>query len=193
LTTEVPIFAYVARLLLEKAHPRRIPIVPDFTGPRILNVYWGCATCSIHLETPLNQRMVYASLAGALVLLHFCFFARCGEFLSGFLQLAEGGYAGAIHGQNRSDRKSAVRRDLVTMGFWGLCELSRGRARVEVCADRRGTAAPLLQGERGVSRNGRIKQCLEVSIAEAPEHELSMIDGLQQLMVISSIPNICGT
>jgi hypothetical protein len=108
----------------------------------------------------------------------FCFFARCDEFLSGLLQLAEDGYAGAIHGQNRSDRQSAV-RDLVTMGFGDFLNQAVGARESKLAADRRGTAAPLLQGERGVGGNGWIKPCLEVSIAEAPEHELPTIDGLQ--------------
>ena len=83
------------------------------------------------------ERIVYASLAGALVLLHFCFFARCDEFLSGHLQLAEDGDAGAIHGQNRSDRKSAVRRDLVTMGFGDFLNQAVGAQESKLAADRR--------------------------------------------------------
>jgi hypothetical protein len=117
------------------------------------------------------ERTVYACAVTALVLLHSCFFARCDEFLGGLLQLAADGYAGAIHGQNRSDRKSAVRRDLVAMGFGDFLNQAVGAQESKLAADRRGTAAPLLQAERGVGRNGWIKQCLEISIAEAPEHD----------------------
>jgi hypothetical protein len=107
-------------------------------------------------KRPEPERIVYASLAGALVLLHFCFFAprddfgvarvvllhfcffaRCDEFLSDFLQLAEDGYAGAIHGQNRSDRKSAVRRDLVAMGFGDFLNQAVGAQESKLAADRR--------------------------------------------------------
>jgi hypothetical protein len=66
------------------------------------------------------ERTVYACAVTALVLLHSCFFARCDEFLGGLLQLVEDGYAGAIHGQNRSDRKSAVRRDLARISHRGF-------------------------------------------------------------------------
>ena len=93
--------------------------------------------------------------------------------------MAKDGYAGAIHGQNRSDRKSAVWRDLVTMGLGHFLNQAVSAQKSELAADRRGTAAPLLQWEWGVGRNGWIKQRLEVSIAEAPEHELSTMDGLQ--------------
>src|SRR5580698_7356181 len=71
------------------------------------------------------------------VLLHFCFFARCDEFLSSLLQLAEDGYAGAIHGQNRSDRQSAVRRDLVAMGFGDFLNQAVGAQESKLAADRR--------------------------------------------------------
>jgi hypothetical protein len=70
-------------------------------------------------------------------LLHFCFFARRDEFLSGFLQLTEDGYAGAIHSQNRSDRKSAVRGDLVAMGFGDFLNQAVGAQESKLAADRR--------------------------------------------------------
>jgi hypothetical protein len=68
---------------------------------------------------------------------HFCFFARRDEFLSGFLQLTEDGYAGAIHSQNRSDRKSAVRGDLVAMGFGDFLNQAVGAQESKLAADRR--------------------------------------------------------
>ena len=113
------------------------------------------------------------------VLLDLHFFARRGEFLSGLLQLAKDGYASAIHGQNRSDRQSAVRRDLVTVGFGNFLNQAVGAQESKLAADRRRTAAPLLQAERSIGSNGWIKQCLEVAIAQAPERELSTIDRLQ--------------
>jgi hypothetical protein len=87
--------------------------------------------------TPRQVQPLSPRSAEGFVLLHFCFFARCDEFLSGLLQVAEDGYACSIHGQNRSDRKSAVRRDLVTMGFGDFLNQAVGAQESKLAADRR--------------------------------------------------------
>jgi hypothetical protein len=66
-----------------------------------------------------------------------CLVLPCDEFLGGLLQLAEDGYAGAIHSQNRSDRKSAVRRDLVATGFGNFLTQAVGAQQSKFTADRR--------------------------------------------------------
>ena len=113
------------------------------------------------------------------VLLHTCFFARRDEFLGGRLHLVEGGNAGAVHGKNRRDRQSSVWRDLVTMGLRYFLNQAVCTQDSQLSTDRRRTPALLFEGERGASGNWRVEQFLEVSVPDAPEHELSMIDGFQ--------------
>jgi hypothetical protein len=131
-----------ARFIRKAPNPSRI-VYASLAGDLVLLTFCFFARCDDFGVAALYYYIFVSSRAATnfgvapVALLHFCFFARRDEFLSGFLQLTEDGYAGAIHSQNRSDRKSAVRGDLVAMGFGDFLNQAVGAQESKLAADRR--------------------------------------------------------
>ena len=68
--------------------------------------------------------------------------------------------------------------DLVAIGFGDLLDQSVGAEDSQLPADRRGASALFFQRERGIGMDWPVQQGLEVSVPEAPDEELSSIDGI---------------